>query len=180
MAPQACKRLQYNSWRGKQWSLGCIPETMLTSIKVQSWAISKDDTDWQRILSDDHLRMIYNKHLQSLVTQGWITMSTMLQYWLLETSPWPSTKGNVRGDSNWAMPPLPPFCPAVTNFSMPSGEPLNCPSLSNQPCRLIFDNSPITLPSLSHMQKQSGTQRYAQKSTTWSSTRMLLGIISAC
>jgi hypothetical protein len=41
---------------------------MLTSIKMQCQAISKGDTDWCRILSDKNLRMVYNKHLQSLVS----------------------------------------------------------------------------------------------------------------
>ena len=41
---------------------------MLSSIKVQSRAILKDDTDWQKILSNEHLQMLYNKHLQSMIT----------------------------------------------------------------------------------------------------------------
>jgi hypothetical protein len=41
---------------------------MLSSIKVQSCAISRGDTDWQKILSNEHLQMVYNKHLQSMIT----------------------------------------------------------------------------------------------------------------
>jgi hypothetical protein len=41
----------------------------LTSIKVQqSCAISKGATDWRKIQSDEHLRMVYNEHLQSMIT----------------------------------------------------------------------------------------------------------------
>ncbi len=41
----------------------------LTSIKVQqSCAISKVATDWPKIQSDEHLQMVYNKHLQSMIT----------------------------------------------------------------------------------------------------------------
>jgi hypothetical protein len=41
----------------------------LTSIKVQqSRAISKGATDWQKIQSDEHLQMMYNEHLQSMIT----------------------------------------------------------------------------------------------------------------
>jgi hypothetical protein len=41
----------------------------LTSIKVQqSCAISKGATDWWKIQSDEHIRMVYNEHLQSMIT----------------------------------------------------------------------------------------------------------------
>ena len=41
----------------------------LVSIKVQhSRTFSKGTTDWQKIQSDEHLQMVFNEHLQSMIT----------------------------------------------------------------------------------------------------------------
>jgi hypothetical protein len=41
---------------------------MLVSIKFKSRIVLRGTIDWPKILSDEHLQMVYNKHLQSMTT----------------------------------------------------------------------------------------------------------------
>ena len=140
---------------------------MLTSIKFRGHALSCGTIDWLKILSDDHTRAMYNKHLLMLMTEP--TQWDDHQELILQAGALTATTHKCQYES-WfqisrsALAPL--YIPSATPSNMQSSMRAISPPQSKPRCNSTSSNVPATSPTQCTMPRQHGMQTSARRSMT--------------